>query len=533
MKNQLIFSLIFAFTVFASLWLFAGVASTPPAGMVFIPAGPFVRGTSAQQTAELAARYHVDPSLFLDTHRTQEKANLAAFYIDRYEVTNREYKRFLEATGHPAPEPYVKFSLIWTNGTYPEGQEDFPVVGTALEDAEAYARWVGKRLPTEDEWEKAARGTDGRFYPWGNQWSPHACAGDTAKREGDSFGPAPVGSFPRDVSPYGVFDMGGNVAEWTATVGGVEKHWPNFEIIKGGSFAFSEPYSFLAAGRLAVPVINGSVGYIGFRCAMDAPADAKRTACSLPRRVTAVRRGRLPESRTPGPNDVVRIYPDARGHVEFEVPSLPGNRFGLQLLESIRGIPGIQQSDVSVTTAPDHSSADCRWQEPTTVKARLEISVHLQGHPDSTDLVYHFKNVGSESRKADVSSCFQSMYAPSFRDHEGARTLILTEHGFQPVTALPRKPLNRAYLRLHFPLSASSIAKAPFLAIVSRDHNWVVSEVTEGTASLFSNNEYSCQHAIAPFELQPGQSTTIRQKIYFLYADLSELLARWKADFRK
>jgi formylglycine-generating enzyme required for sulfatase activity len=109
--------------------------------MILIPAGPAVLGTSAQQAAQLAAKYRVDPSLFLDTERPLETVSVRVFYIDRYEVTNREYRHFRETSGHPAPS-------IWANGTYPEGHDEDAVSGVSLEDAQAHAWWVGKRLPT-------------------------------------------------------------------------------------------------------------------------------------------------------------------------------------------------------------------------------------------------------------------------------------------------------------------------------------------------------------------------------------------------
>jgi hypothetical protein len=99
------------------------------------------------------------------------------------------------------------------------------------------------------------------------------------------------------------------------------------------------------------------------------------------------------------------------------------------------------------------------------------------------------------------------------------------------VTAFPRSALGGVYLRTSFPLWTASIAKAPFFEIVSRDRRWVISEVTQGAASLFSNNEYSCQHAIAPFQLQPGESVSIQQRIYFLQVPPAAVLERVKRDF--
>lgn len=177
-----------------------------PRNMALVPAGPFILGVQTGSPDE----------------KPQQKIELPAFYIDRYEVTNRQYKG------------------VYPEYAYPEGEDDYPVTGVSYAQAEAYAKAVNKRLPTEFEWEKAARGTEGWQYPWGNDWIADRCASsemlDAALQ--------PVGSFREGVSPMGCFDMAGNVAEWTST-------WYNpyegntdininygqiYKVIRGGSF---------------------------------------------------------------------------------------------------------------------------------------------------------------------------------------------------------------------------------------------------------------------------------------------------------
>jgi serine/threonine-protein kinase len=170
----------------------------PPKGMVLIPAGRFIMGTDSEFKNEMPRR-----KVFLD-----------AYYIDKNEVTNAEYKEFVDATGRKVPEmnAFSAVPLNWRNGTYPRGRADHPVVLVSWNDAEAYAKWTGKRLPTEAEWEKAARGTDGRKWPWGNTWDREKC--NTAESFFNST--RPVSSFPEDRSPNGVLNMAGNVSEWTS-----------------------------------------------------------------------------------------------------------------------------------------------------------------------------------------------------------------------------------------------------------------------------------------------------------------------------
>ena len=139
--------------------------------------------------------------------------DLPAYYIGVYKLTNSRYKKFVEATGHRLPRH-------WVGGGIPAGQDDWPVVEVSWDDAVAYCRWAELRLPTEQEWEKAARGTDGRLYPWGNKWDETRCLTQLGK-DMDKY-PArtcPVNLYPNGCSPYGLYQMVGNAYEWSATSG--------------------------------------------------------------------------------------------------------------------------------------------------------------------------------------------------------------------------------------------------------------------------------------------------------------------------
>ena len=137
--------------------------------------------------------------------------HLDAFYLDATPVTNRQFMRFVEVTGYrPSDEGASRFLHHLPGRKIPKGRENHPVVYVSWADARAFAAWSGKRLPTEAEWEKAARGTDGRKYPWGRS-EPGPRNANYGSTRGDT---APVGSFPDGASPYGILDLAGNVWEW-------------------------------------------------------------------------------------------------------------------------------------------------------------------------------------------------------------------------------------------------------------------------------------------------------------------------------
>lgn len=212
----------------------AAERAATPEGMVYVPGGYFQMGTNDEDADEDV--------------RPQRRVFVPAFYMDRTEVTNREYKRFL-----PSHD-------------YPKGEDDLPATNVTYDEAAAYAQWAGKRLPTEEEWEKAARGTDGRRYPWGETWdSAHVAkravtAGQSVVRERQSkdpktclLGPSRVrrvGSAPDGVSPYGCLDMAGNAWEW---VQGFYRGNTDQRILRGGAVGYGE-----RASRTYTRSIEGS-----------------------------------------------------------------------------------------------------------------------------------------------------------------------------------------------------------------------------------------------------------------------------------
>src|SRR3972149_2524248 len=176
-----------------------------PGGMGLVPGGTLQRGSRGDE-GRVGFEIGVD-------EMPQHEVRLRSFSIDRFEVTNEQYLAFVEATGRPTPaDPKDPDYYAWMDSRPPAGQEDHPVCYVNWHEADAYCRWAGKRLPTEAEWERAARGDDGRMWPFGDRFDPERC---NAAESGVGWS-TPVGSFPEGASSYGVMDLCGNVAEWTA-----------------------------------------------------------------------------------------------------------------------------------------------------------------------------------------------------------------------------------------------------------------------------------------------------------------------------
>src|SRR3990172_5516782 len=234
--------------------------------MVYIPEGEFLMGSNDDELMEIKKVYGkrggIEGYLF-EKEKPKRRVFVKSFYIDKYEVTNAQYKKFITATGYPAPSG-------WENGKYLPGKANNPVLYVSWHDAKAYAKWAGKRLPTEEELEKAARGTDGRTYPWGNKYDPVLTSTAESVMENIEEGICnvttgiPVGTAKGDVSPYGVHDMGGNVREWTDSsfIAGMEE-----KVVKGGSWVDLSPKARSASRDGVDP--NGTSHIIGFRCVRD------------------------------------------------------------------------------------------------------------------------------------------------------------------------------------------------------------------------------------------------------------------------
>ncbi len=248
--------------------------------MVYVPAGEFLMGSTSE-----------DPFADED-EKPQRRVYLDAFWIDQTEVTNSQYAAFLNERGNQyeggdtwldADDPAVRLKYLEGFWQPEDGYEDHPVIEVNWFGARAYCEWIGRRLPTEAEWEKAARGTDGRTYPWG-EGKPGVVqlTCEQANFAGCEFDTRPVGENPAFASPYGVLDMSGNIAEWVAdwydanyyeTAVSRNPQGPNFgkyRVMRGGSWSRNFRMSRTASRDRSDPNFACFYSGQGFRCA-DSP----------------------------------------------------------------------------------------------------------------------------------------------------------------------------------------------------------------------------------------------------------------------
>ncbi|MFQ5469168.1 MAG: formylglycine-generating enzyme family protein [Gammaproteobacteria bacterium] len=282
---------------------------------VKIPAGPFIMGSEKEDKEGIQQKYGFTQPLFVN-ERPEHRLSIAGYLIDKFEVTNAQYKTFVLETGRQEPNEWVQNAynvvdeklqtahvenLRWIASDYfkldldtsklgksrlleemfklQRIRDSLPVTGVSWYDAKAYCEWVGKRLPTEAEWEKAARGPDGLEFPWGNHWQAgKANSGESVESDYD-IPVAPVGSFSEDTSIYGVYDLGGNVSEWVndwyRPYDGSNLQSSDFgykhKVIKGGGAGVGhyELSIFFRAARRAHTLPTTRSTDVGFRCARN------------------------------------------------------------------------------------------------------------------------------------------------------------------------------------------------------------------------------------------------------------------------
>jgi len=228
------------------------VSPVDGAEMVLVPAGEFTMGITEEELNHIFLLDGLENPVYA-TEARAELIYLASFYIDRYPVTNFQYRKFIKATGHRAP-------MLLDHPDW--GQPLLPVVFVGWDDARAYADWSGKRLPGEAQWEKAGRGTDRRWWAWGHEFLPGRCN----SREYELEHVSNIGYFDEGVSPYGCYDMCGNV--WEMCEGRwIEEALP----MRGGCFLGSATFVRVTCRWTPEDPVNGA-HWLGFRCIKEIAA---------------------------------------------------------------------------------------------------------------------------------------------------------------------------------------------------------------------------------------------------------------------
>lgn len=221
------------------------------AEMVLVPEGDFIMGITQEDLYKIHLLDEKENPIFA-TEMPARTINLKSYYIDRYPVTNYQYRKFIEQTGHR--EPILLKHSDW-------GRPMQPVVFVGWDDARAYAGWAGKVLPTEEQWEKAGRGTDARWYSWGNEFIPNYCN----SREYELGHTSDIGLFDTGMSPYGCYDMCGNV--WEICKG----TWLDEALsMRGGCFLGSSSFVRVTCRWTPEDTVDGA-HWLGFRCIKEIP----------------------------------------------------------------------------------------------------------------------------------------------------------------------------------------------------------------------------------------------------------------------
>jgi len=229
-----------------------------PPDMVYIPEGEFAMGSEEGE----------------DDERPVHTVAVKGFWIDPYEVTNAQYKVFVDATNHRIPHNVWDGREVWEDKGFPEEAANQPVINVSWDDAMAYCRWLGKRLPTEAEWERAARGgREGKRYPWGDD--PPDGRAWFGSRWARAKTLKPVGSYP--ANGYGLYDMAGNASEWVSSAllpypyaaddGREEPEGYEKRVLRGG--AWRDAPFFLRCANRAAYIATARMNLMGFRCAKD------------------------------------------------------------------------------------------------------------------------------------------------------------------------------------------------------------------------------------------------------------------------
>lgn len=532
-------------------------ASPPPSateranGMIHVPGAERVVGTSLDERRALARRFDCDPT-WLNDDLAKRAVHLASFWIDRFPVSNEQYYAFVEATGARPP---------WPGGQFPVAAADHPVVGVSFFEAEAYAKWVGKRLPTAEEWEVAAQPGKVGLFLWGDNWPgpvqplPRSIIPDWQRP-----GTRRLGSGQHGRSAVGMEDFIQQVYEWTSST--LPHHGTTFVQVKGTSWLTEDAVNFRAAAT------SWAAGFflspwIGFRCALD----GSKQPAPVPHKIPSAA-PRSPSAAPPAAGDHasgVEVYhlrnapadltasllwwnrlwlaggpaapiPQSRGFL-LRAPAMGPWPVCLQLAEALswnnQPLLGPMSRDPSLEEIKTESG---RPTYRLALKKGIDLTYDFVAGPDFVDLFTTIANQTDQAGAFSTTSCFSLTCNPLFYDCEMVRTYQWTRNaGFVPLRQIPRPGDCVRWIEPSDSTRYGGPANPGTMAVVSRDGNWTFASVrpeTEASFTIEGNTWLNCLHTDAPVMVNARSSRTTRQRLYFLRGDLKTLQSRLQQDFR-
>lgn len=518
-------------------------------GMVRIASAAQTVGTSPSEREALAKQFGCDPT-WLKDDLEKHSVQLPAFWIDRTPVSNRQYGEYVAATGARAP---------WPDGWYSADAVDHPVVDVNQMEAAAYAAWVGKRLPTAEEWEVAIGSKPAGLFPWGEAWpGPVRTTGSEGTPDWRNPGTDRLGTGQHGLSAAGMEDFVQQVSEWTGTVR--PHHGTTFVAVKGSSWLQIDPVNFRTAST-SWAMASFATPWIGFRCALDgdrrpaAPATGVSVAHPQPSPAappTALSSANVIQvwSLREAPAPVAaRVLDWTRRFLEAGRPAgSPLSRgfllqsdtigpwpIGLFLAEALywKGTPllaGLREADPELQAGKDtsgHPAYSLHFPE-------LDVTFAFVPGQDCIDLVTSITNRSDTPGAFLTSSCFSLINHPRFYDCEMRRTYTWTQdRGFVAQRQIPRVG---DFIRW---ITDSDIAAyggpgiPGTMAVVSRDGRWTFASVRlEGAAAyrLSGNTWLDCLHTDAAVTVAAQATRTTRQRIYLLPGGLQALEARLRSN---
>jgi formylglycine-generating enzyme required for sulfatase activity len=493
-------------------------------GMILIPTRKVIVGTSDEERRALAKQYDCHPT-WLSDELPRREVELPAFWIDRYPVTNAQYLAFVQATKQAPPSWWNRFG-----GVFPKEYADHPVVGLGAQDAVAYAKWAGKRLPRPEEWEAAVAGAEHTLFAWGDAWpGPLKHVGE-APITSDRPGTRPVGSGECGRSAAGVEDFAGQVLEWSADAR--PHNSSQHRMVKGASWIHQDPLNFrVACGYYASE--NWQSLLVGVRCALDgkeappkiAQAQAKGSQPS----------GTRKDNDSKAPSFLTLEAGGNRGarNITIRVPKFDIEGINLMAPETIMwnraSVLGWRQKP------------DLTWTERTPQRAvydltlpELRMHAEFLVHDDYIEQRFTAKNPGEKPGSFRTSTCFKLQSSLMFYDPEQLRTYALGADGkFVSVRKLPRGGDSVRWIN-RFSGEELKNQRWALLAVVSRDKRRVIAAGMGGPATEFSdgsNSLFTCLHTESTIQVPAGQEATSRELFWFLEGTLDDLLRRFHKEF--